>query len=220
MSILLLAVTLAVAPIDADEASADQPRRFHIIQKDIHTAIRGAMSKNKPERADAVRAMTVLYREVMLDPRRETSPTLQQYKTQLWSRMTKVKKELQREIARENRATAKQSRKQPAKKLPDRQINRTSQSLAEQMALVGYSLGGPGQLLSEGGGAFGGGPRDDGAALVELIERTISPKSWNVNGGSGSIVYYAPLRVLVVRATSEVHGNVRGIVGGLREAGK
>ena len=45
---------------------------------------------------------------------------------------------------------------------------------------------------------------DYGPRLVALIERTIAPDSWDVHGGSGTIVYYRPLRVLVVQATSTV----------------
>ena len=65
--------------------------------------------------------------------------------------------------------------------------------------------------------ARGGGPvRDNGRELVELIQRTIAPDTWDVNGGLGSIIYYQPLRVLVVRQTAENHGIVGGVVGGLR----
>jgi hypothetical protein len=66
----------------------------------------------------------------------------------------------------------------------------------------------------------GPGPRDHGQALVDLIERTISPDIWDTNGGPASIVYFAPLKVLVVRATSEVHESVGGVLGGLRQAGQ
>lgn len=59
-----------------------------------------------------------------------------------------------------------------------------------------------------------------GEALIELIERTIQPDHWEANGGPGVIVYYAPLMALVVRASSEVHGQVGGIMGGLRAAGQ
>src|SRR5205823_9827969 len=78
-----------------------------------------------------------------------------------------------------------------------------SDSLAESLYLLNQTQGGPSQLLGFGGGAF---PNDNGLALVELIERTINPAFWDVNGGPGTIVYYAPLQCLVVRATSEVHG--------------
>jgi hypothetical protein len=88
--------------------------------------------------------------------------------------------------------------------------------MADQLSLIGYSLGGPGKVFSQGGAM---GPPDYGPALVELIQRTIAPGFWDVNGGPGTIVYYAPLRALVVRATGEIHGNLRGALGGLRRAG-
>ena len=73
---------------------------------------------------------------------------------------------------------------------------------------------------NSGQGASGGGAAPDSSAeLIELIERTISPDHWDTNGGPGSIVYYQPLQVLVIRASGEVHGRVGGLVGGLRAAG-
>jgi hypothetical protein len=58
---------------------------------------------------------------------------------------------------------------------------------------------------------------DNGPALVALIQRTISPGTWDVNGGEGTVQYYRPLRVLVIRAPSAVHDNVGGVLGGLRK---
>jgi len=55
--------------------------------------------------------------------------------------------------------------------------------------------------------------------LVNLIERTIAPDKWDTVGGPFSIMYYAPLKVLVVRATDEVHHRVGDALGGLRAAG-
>jgi hypothetical protein len=43
--------------------------------------------------------------------------------------------------------------------------------------------------------------------LINLIQSTIAPASWDVNGGKGSIQFYSPLNVLVIRNTSEVHGS-------------
>ena len=42
-------------------------------------------------------------------------------------------------------------------------------------------------------------------ALVELIQRTVHPDFWETTGGPGSIRYFAIKRVLVVRATTQVH---------------
>ena len=90
----------------------------------------------------------------------------------------------------------------------------------DQMSLVGASAGGPSQLFASKG-AFGGAERapDYGLALVELIQTTIEPDSWDVHGGPGTIVYYAPLHALVVRATSEVHHKIGGAVKVIRQVG-
>ena len=71
------------------------------------------------------------------------------------------------------------------------------------------------EQAARGGGAV----RDWGETLVELIQATISPDHWDVNGGPGSIVYYPNLKVLVVRASGDAHGRVGGLFGGLRRAG-
>jgi hypothetical protein len=90
-------------------------------------------------------------------------------------------------------------------------------SLTESLALLDQTQGGPGYLLAMGGRA---GPADYGPELVALIEQTINPAFWDVNGGPGSIVYYSPLHCIVVRATSDMHGNVGALLGGLRAAGR
>jgi hypothetical protein len=63
----------------------------------------------------------------------------------------------------------------------------------------------------------GGGSQDDGQALVELIQATIAPQSWDVNGGPGTIKYWPAWHVLVVRQTDDVHEQIGGTVHGLRK---
>lgn len=71
-------------------------------------------------------------------------------------------------------------------------------------------------LAEEAGAPGGRAVRDNGQELVELIQATIAPQHWDVVGGPGSIFYYAPLRVLVVRASGATQEAVGGVVGGLR----
>jgi hypothetical protein len=66
-------------------------------------------------------------------------------------------------------------------------------------------------------GAAGGGGQSDGQQLIDLIQATIAPQSWDVNGGRGTIVYWQLGHALVVRQTSEVHEQIGGVVGGLRK---
>ena len=55
-------------------------------------------------------------------------------------------------------------------------------------------MGGGGQNGNQGAGGGAGGfqqqAQANGEALVDLIEKTIAPESWDINGGPGSIVYY------------------------------
>jgi hypothetical protein len=76
------------------------------------------------------------------------------------------------------------------------------------------SLSGP-RGPSEGAG--GGAAVDHGMALVELIQRTISPDFWDVNGGPGTIVYYRQWHALVIRATPEIHRQIGGAIGQARK---
>ncbi len=66
-----------------------------------------------------------------------------------------------------------------------------------------------------GGGAAPGGVGGEGWELVELIQRTVRPDFWEVAGGPGSIRYFAIKRVLVVRATTEVHQELAKLLGQL-----
>ena len=61
-------------------------------------------------------------------------------------------------------------------------------------------------------GRAAGSAMDNGWQLVELIERIVEPDFWESTGGPGSIYYFAARRVLVVRATSDVHEQVRELL--------
>ena len=59
---------------------------------------------------------------------------------------------------------------------------------------------------------------DEGKSLVELIENTIAPDSWESNGGEGRIIYYPILKVIVVYNSDGVHGQVGNLADQLRKA--
>ena len=66
-------------------------------------------------------------------------------------------------------------------------------------------------------GAAGGGVLADGGwQLVELIERIVRPDFWQSQGGPGVVHYFAARRVLVVRATSDVHQDLKDLLTALR----
>ncbi|MBS0209476.1 MAG: hypothetical protein JSS27_11005 [Planctomycetes bacterium] len=76
------------------------------------------------------------------------------------------------------------------------------------------------QQLAPGAGGVGGLPNQQpatyGQDLADLIEETIQPASWDVQGGSGVIRFWAPGSALVVRQTGEVHGDVGQLLPRMR----
>jgi hypothetical protein len=75
------------------------------------------------------------------------------------------------------------------------------------------------QPAAAGGGSVGVGMPGLAAELanaqqlIDVITQTIEPQTWQENGGRGSIHYFAPLHVLVVRNTARVHEQIGGALG-------
>ena len=109
-----------------------------------------------------------------------------------------------------------------AMQLAERAGRRAAQTVAHisQFVLAQQGVAGPGGQAAAG--ALAAAPPftgDYGPDLVDLIETVIAPSTWERNGGPGSIYYYRPLRVLVIRQTGEVHGQIGGTIDALRRAG-
>lgn len=134
------------------------------------------------------------------------------YTAKVESRLNQLSIQLKKRIARNKRL---------AKRKPPQQIRIPGDS-AEQLAQrVGGAV--PPVPPLAGGGLPGNRarqPNDDyGQQLVDLIQKTIAPSTWDVNGGLGTIYYWRPGRALVVRQTGEVHDKMGNALGQLRRAG-
>jgi hypothetical protein len=219
MKAILLLLAVCGTPQDgANSTYAVEERPYHEIQAEISDLLkREAQAKNNATRAATVAEMCRLHREIVSDPRYLTSDVLKEYRTRLWSRLTRVKTEIKHQLARAGRQHRETLDDLATLEATDAASAVAADSLASSLSLAGDLQGGPGQLFHLGGAA---GPPDWGPGLVDLIERTINPSFWDVNGGPGSIIYYRPLLCIVVRATAEVHGNISGAIGGLRAAGR
>lgn len=214
-----LIISIFAAPPTSPGEVAEQ-RPFHEIRGDMRTYMtQESQAKTELARAKAVRGLCVLYKEVARDPRLLESDTLESYKVIMWGRLTRVKKKLEQI---ESIKARREGRKPPsdneiaARKAADSMAS----TVAAQVELTAYSLGGPARLFADAGSGGGAAVADYGTALIDLIERTIEPDFWDVNGGPGSMFYYQPLHALVVRATAEVHRELGGAIGGLRAAGR
>jgi hypothetical protein len=222
---IVFALTLFVLPfgsIVASEPDSDtrsvhdvdaKHRSLSAIQDDLHAALRAeALTRRQGQNAPQIIRLVELYREMAAHPKRHDSRFLVRMGLRLRSRLEKVRDHIERHIARQDR-NAKKKDAPPALRAPETPV------LAQQLAGPGVAAPAPGgQPAGAGAGAGAGGIIDYGPELVELIQATISPSTWDINGGNGSIVYFAPLRVLVVSAPGEVHGQVGDVLGQLRAA--
>ncbi len=99
-----------------------------------------------------------------------------------------------------------------------RQLKRGKRPFGRSASLVGVSYRG-GEVAVPARSAPGGGAvleQDQARQLIELIQRTICPDSWAVNGGRGTIYYFAPAHALVVRQRGEIHRELQGLLRQLR----
>lgn len=197
-------------------ASPEVNRRpYHELDKELRQLLRSQVeARSDVERAAIIVAQCKLHAEIVSDPRLELSNALQSYRNELATRLRKTLTSLKHQM---KRSLAKDS---PSVKNPaagGEFIPEQEQSLAVALQLTDFSLASPQQFLASGGAA-----QQDlgGAALVDLIERTLNPQFWERAGGPGRIVYYAPLQCLVVRATGEMHEQTAGVLGNVRKAGK
>lgn len=210
VSFLVLTCALAVEPVV-------ELQPIHAFHRQLSDALKAeSQAGSRAKQAEIVRRMCELHSQMVRDPRFQSSDALKQYRGQLWSRLTKIKASLKQQLAREA-SVASDNKMSAALEAADDFMVAATTSLADSLAIFDQAQAGPGQWAALGGGPFA---PDWGPDLVELIERTINPSFWDVAGGPGTIVYYRPLQCLVVRATSEVHGRVGGVVGDLRGAGK
>lgn len=63
----------------------------------------------------------------------------------------------------------------------------------------------------------GGGVAADFTQLIELIQSTVDPESWEENGGTGTITEFSNTNSLVIRTTQEVHAQIQDLLKRLRE---
>lgn len=196
----------------------NEPRPYHEIQADLRAFLRReSTAEDDADEVAAILDLCALYEELKRDPRLPESPTLETYRIKIRSRLMSFQSKLEKRQAREERLARRQG--DAFDPVLMQQAEQTTSELASQMSLVGQTLGGPAQVFSQAGGAYGGGVGDYGDDLVNLIENTIAPEFWDTVGGPGTIMYYRPLHALVVRATSEVHHSIGGTLGALRAAG-
>jgi hypothetical protein len=188
------------------------------LRADVRDALQDSMRVSKDNREMVVHRLINLYGQLATAGAADNADRMRM-QSQVRARLTRLSAIITRQMeidavaagqAVPDKAFAANAR------LPDNQV------LAQQFVPLGRPRAGgfgrpPAIGLGANRAAAAAQPPDNGQALVDLIQRTIAPASWDVNGGPGSIVYFRPSRVLVVRQRSEVHEQLQGVVRALRQ---
>ena len=231
----IAAVALAVVPGDGSTVAGaptlsvvDEqlpllaPRTGRELQDAVRAALRRWARVSGKEADLAARDFLALYHELQADDQLARAQR-QDLAGKLRSRLLKLSEQISKRVAVEKRLAKNRQ--------PESVDAAAASGVLAQMggfvprggvAMPGF--GGPalrGGMM--GGGPFGGGGRysyDHGQELVELIQQTIAPHTWDVNGGLGSIYYWRPGRAMVIRQTGEVHGQIGGLLDQLNRAGR
>ena len=196
--VAVTAAELAGAPPTAGSAGVSH-RRLSAIHNDVHAALRSeALTRQQGPNAQEVIRLVDLYHEMAAHPQRDTSVVLMQLGRQVRSRLEKVSDRIERQNSAPDRGAPVRSRREEEGCFAARSERGN--------ARAGPTSSRPGWRRAQQGvqpaAAQPGASRtiDFGPELVELIQQTISPATWDVNGGSSSIIYFAPRQVLVVSA--------------------
>jgi hypothetical protein len=210
-----IAAIIFAGSVPATEPAIDQTvagRSLTAIQRDVNTALREeALSRRRGPNVPEVVRLIELYREMAAHPKHDTSAFLAELGLKVRARLQLVCDHLERKNSAAERK-AKKKVDSPADVTPETHV------LAQQLG-PGGGAPGQGQGAQPAGGRPGG-PQsfDYGPELVDIIQTVISPSTWDINGGRGAVVYYAPLRVLVVSAPDDVHPQIGDLLGQMRAA--
>jgi hypothetical protein len=201
-----------------------------------------ALLKNGPEKNAAATALCDMYVILRLDSRYSGSKMLQGDATQIRRRLISIAKRNEKILNREgvprppnlssavsasitaaiqkhqNKAEGNEAEKNPpaAGNGSDKASGNFKDST--QASQDGDRSADPNSAAGQNaqGAQAAGGIPDTGWQLIELIQRVIAPDFWESRGGPGSIRYFAMRKVLVIRATTDTHEQVRDLLTALR----
>ena len=214
-------------------------KRAGELRRQMHARLRQEATTEGPENLRAVENLIDMYITLRLDDslgdyeRRRLAGTVR-------SRLLRVRERLAREQKRSETAAKDSASDQSllatrahatpsgaqdddaASRVAARAGRRAAESVAQVSQLVLAQQGALGPAGQAAAGALAAAPPfagDYGPDLADLIQTVIAPSTWERNGGPGTIYYYRPLRVLVIRQTGEVHNQIGGTLDALRRAG-
>ena len=219
MSLLWIAVLAlsaspseGVAPVDSVTPSQSRsaeplasPRTGRELEEAARAALRHWAGVSDKQADTAAREFVVLYKELQQDTRLARSQR-EEVRVKVRSRLSLLAQQIAKRNSQETRVS-----KSEAKSV---RVGQDTKVLAQ--AGAGFGMGGAGPAAQGGGGVAND---DAGEDLVALIQQTIAPKTWEANGGPGTISYWRTQRAIVARTTQDVHEEISDVLEQLNRAG-
>jgi hypothetical protein len=243
MSVLLLmAALLAAAPNDgaaspapaATEKPQAAPRTGRELEQAISAAL-GRWAKPSEDQAEpAAREFLALYKELQADTslarstRDLLSLKLRSRLAALEAQIAKAKGDSPVFVDTKTGTVPKQAvprRPRDAGQTDSAGVAAQQQVLAQMGGMRGWGpqpgpFGGPGLCGGQPApGPLGPANNDAGEDLVELIQTTIAPSTWQRVGGPGTIYYWRPGLAIVVHASEDVHEQIGGFMQQMNRLG-
>lgn len=231
MCALLIAAVLAAVPVDVATGSpvseissvdSEQPVVPFRTGRELSQAAGDSLRRwARPEDHElelAAKELLVIFRELQADTELALSlrePLQGKVRGRLdeLARRLRVQAAVRRRLARENPGNAVEA-------------VGNAQPLAQFGAGMGAGMamqpGMGGNAWGRGGGGLLGQDRNDdnGEQLVDLIQTTIRPGSWDRNGGPGTIYYWRNQRAIVVRQMGDVHDDIGNLLQQMNRLGR
>ena len=190
------------AAVAANDTSASEKARREL-RSTVHNALRSAAVETGPAKTKAIARLAEVYIELSRDTQLPEEDRLTLGRT-VRSRLKKIADQLTAQNAK-------------AAKVAGQSIVAAKSATHSSSQTAGGDQHPKNELASKSSGAAGGGTADDGQALVELIQKTIAPSTWDINGGVGTIQFFAPRNALVVRQTDEGHDSLTDLLKQLHD---
>jgi hypothetical protein len=211
---------------DAEQTQPDEGQARALRALELRTAVRQAIKK-LPKRelpsAQAVHELLGLYQQLKADKEVLSASERQKLLVTLRTRLLRIQQRLAKELAKQGEqqgvAASYAAPASPAEELSAegaQRRGRRGDKAPSRGKAASSNMSTPDEGNQQQGAPGGASALDNGQQLVELIQEVVAPDIWDVNGGPAVIRYYAPLKVLVVTAPADVHGDVGAVLDGLR----
>jgi hypothetical protein len=170
-------------------------------------------------KANAVVDLCQLHNQVWMDPRRASIEELRGLRNKIVVQLKSIQKELRKQLPKSKGKSSSPTGDEGVASQwsqAGEQAQRQDAWLSPLLLAMQYTPG-PSQIAVHAG-AFGGG--DSAPELISLIQATIHPEHWDINGGPGHIHYYRPVMALVIRAGTVQHEETTELLQRLRDLGQ